>query len=61
MAELGAEPRMPGTAVVLDVRAGGVSYTAEQARWMRGVLSGTSPPITVGAQAVSTPCLIGDP
>lgn len=28
---------------------------------MRGVLSGTSPPITVGAQAASTACLTGGP
>lgn len=37
------------------------THTAEQARRMRGVLSGMSLPITVGAEAVGTVCLTGDP
>lgn len=37
------------------------THTAAQARRMRGVLSGMSLPITVGAEAVGTVCLTGDP
>ncbi|WP_190067965.1 CdaR family transcriptional regulator [Streptomyces lanatus] len=37
------------------------THTREQARRMHGVLSGMSLPITVGAEAVGTVCLTGDP
>ncbi|OLZ68869.1 hypothetical protein AV521_18855 [Streptomyces sp. IMTB 2501] len=37
------------------------THTADQARRLRGVLSGISLPITVGTEAVGTVCLTGDP